>query len=386
MSALTIAQVGVSGFGRIHLQRIDRLASLGRVRLVAVADPAGPADRTEPWFPTLTDLLAGVDAVPDIVSIATPIGLHLDLAREAMSAGADVFLEKPPVASWDEFTTLLAHAERTGRVVQIGFQSLGSAGVARMRSLVADDELGEGATVGARGVWIRDRAYYARAPWAGRRVINGRRIADGVVTNPLAHSVATALAIAQVGQADVEAVETELYRAHDIEADDTSFVRILTRNGRVVSVGLTLCGPDQSEPEVVVEGPRGIARYQYTADVLDLVRDGVRTQETFVRTCLLENLVDHLELGADLLVPLASTAAFMCVLEATQDRTLPVEIPAGAITWVGEGPQGHPVVDDVAGLIDRGLHDQRGFAASGAPWADAEAALRTWRPPVAPQG
>ena len=61
--------------------------------------------------------------------------------------------------------------------------------------VVAAGTLGEITGINARGSWLRDRAYYARAPWAGRRTLNGQRIADGVATNPLAHSIATALVV-----------------------------------------------------------------------------------------------------------------------------------------------------------------------------------------------
>ncbi|MBI4900291.1 MAG: gfo/Idh/MocA family oxidoreductase, partial [Actinobacteria bacterium] len=50
-----VAQVGLRGFGSIHLERVDRLAAMGRVELVAVADPAGPLEgRDVPWYPPLT--------------------------------------------------------------------------------------------------------------------------------------------------------------------------------------------------------------------------------------------------------------------------------------------------------------------------------------------
>lgn len=106
----TVAQVGVRGFGRIHLQRIDRLAGLGRIDLVATADPGGPPeDRDLPWHDGLEALLGQHDV--DIVSIATPIGTHAALSTAAMAAGADVMLEKPPVPSLPEFLAAAAHRQ-----------------------------------------------------------------------------------------------------------------------------------------------------------------------------------------------------------------------------------------------------------------------------------
>ena len=375
----TVAQVGVRGFGRIHLQRIDRLAGLGRIDLVATADPGGPPeDRDLPWYDGLDALLGRHDV--DIVSIATPIGTHAALSTAAMAAGAHVMLEKPPVPSLPEFWRLLRTVKETGRALQVGFQSLGSAGVPRMRALLTDGTLGEVTGINARGAWVRDRAYYGRAAWAGKRTVGGQRVADGVVTNPLAHAIATALAIAgATGIDDLVSVTTEMYHAHAIEADDTSFVRIDLAEGPPICAALTLCATEQVDPTVSLVGTRGTAEFSYTTDELILTVDGETTRETFGRTDLLENLVDHLTDGTPLLVPLEETVGFTCVLEATQDRTAPVALDPARVAWFGEGDAAHPVVDGIEHWLDEALRTQRGFLAAGAPWGDPEA-TRVWRP------
>lgn len=378
-SLVTIAQVGAHGFGRIHLERIARMADAGRARLVAIADPAGPPDGVRvPMFADLADLLA--EHRPEVVSIATPIGLHEPMARAAMAAGADVMLEKPPVASLAEFWALLRQQKETRHSVQVGFQSLGSLAIPRLRELMRDGTLGTIEAIHARGTWLRDRAYYQRAPWAGRRTVGGRRVADGVVTNPLAHAVATAFALAGVHHIDdIERVTTELYRAHDIEADDTSFVRIDLRDAPPICAALTLCAPEQLPPTVTLVGSRGRAEFSYTTDEL-VIRVGDReTRETFGRIDLLENLLDHLRAGVPLLVPLADTVGFMAVLEATQDRPDPRPVAAEGVTWVGEGDAAHPVIDGIDGWIDAALADGHGFASAGAPWASEEA-IDVWTP------
>ena len=378
-SPVTIAQVGAHGFGRVHLERITRLEAMGRVRLVAIADPAGAPDGVRvPMYDDLGELLQRHR--PDIVSIATPIGLHEPMARAAMSAGAHVMLEKPPVASLAEFWALLRHQKDTGRSVQVGFQSLGSHALDRIRELVSDGTLGELRVIQARGTWLRDRAYYHRSPWAGRRVVDGHRIADGVVTNPLAHAVATALAIAGVRHIDaITRITTELYRAHDIQADDTSFVRVDLDGAPPVCAALTLCAPDQTPPTVTLVGSRGSAEFFYTTDELMVRVGGHESRESFGRTDLLENLVDHLEHGTELLVPLANTVGFTAVLEATQDRPDPEPVDPASVRWVGDGPAAHPVIDAIPNWIDRALADGHGFAAVGAAWA-APDALATWTP------
>ena len=378
-AAITIAQVGVRGYGQTHLEHIARLARLGRAQLVATADPGGPAEGSDvPWYPSLTELLS--QHSPAIASLATPIGTHATLAAEAMRAGADVMLEKPPVASLDEFWQLAEVERTTGRSVQVGFQSLGSAGIARMRALVADGALGTISHYAVRGAWLRQRAYFARAAWAGRRTIDGRRIADGVVTNPLAHATASALAIADATRLDdIASITTEMYHAHEIEADDTSFVRIDLVGRPPICAALTLCASEQVPPTVTAVGSRGTATFSYTTDEVWITVDGTQTHQKLSRTDLLENLVDHAEDGTDLLVPLRDTVGFMCVLEATQDRPDPLSIAPVHVTWHGTDLDANPVVADIEHWLDAALAAGTGFVGVGAPWADPEA-VQVWRP------
>jgi predicted dehydrogenase len=375
-----VAQVGLRGFGAIHLERVDRLAAMGRAELVAAADPAGPLEgRDVPWYPTLTELLASHEV--DIVNIATPIGTHYALASEALAAGADVMLEKPPVASLEDFWKLLDAEKASGRSVQIGFQALGSDALARVRELA--DGLGELTSVQIWGKWLRDNAYYGRAAWAGKRVMNGARVADGVCTNPLAHSFATAFAL--VGLTDISqiaAIETELYHAHDIEADDTSWVKIRRTDGVPIDVSLTLCGPVQEEPTVTLVGTNGRISLTYTTDDIVAEIGPDCYMEHAGRTDLLENLVDHRESGTPLLVPLSDTVGFMALLEATQTAPDPTAIPEEYIEWRGEGEFTYPVVQDIDTWQLRCLAEGKGYADAGAPWA-SESAKATWTPPAA---
>jgi predicted dehydrogenase len=378
VSAVRIVQVGLRGFGAIHLERVDRLASLGRVELVATVDPAGPLEGLDvPWYASLTEALEKHEA--GIVNIATPIGTHFALASEALAAGADVMLEKPPVASFGDFVRLQEIEQASGRSIQIGFQALGSGAVARVRELAT--RIGGLTSVQIWGMWLRDNAYYGRAAWAGKRVVNGRRVADGVCTNPLAHSFASAFALVGLTSVDqIEAIETELYHAHDIEADDTSWVKIRRTDGVPIDVSLTLCGPVHEEPTITLVGTKGRITLTYTTDDIVAEIDGETIVESPDRTDLLENLVDHRENGTPLLVPLSETVGFMAVLEATQSAPDPVAIDPAFIDWRGAGDFLYPVVQDIDTWQHRCLEEGKGYLDAGAPWANA-AAKATWTPP-----
>jgi predicted dehydrogenase len=67
-------------------------------------------------FPSISTLLDATDAV----SIVVPTKAHFAVAHEAIAAGKHVLIEKPITATLEEADELLALAERTGVLVQIG--------------------------------------------------------------------------------------------------------------------------------------------------------------------------------------------------------------------------------------------------------------------------
>ena len=54
--------------------------------------------------------------------------------------------------------------------MQVGFQSLGSAGVAATADVAASGILGDIVHYAAVGLWSRSEEYWRRSDWAGRMV------------------------------------------------------------------------------------------------------------------------------------------------------------------------------------------------------------------------
>ena len=374
-----IALVGVHGFGTHHLNNLQRLAKLGAVDLVAVADPnppaAGALPETTAVHATLDDLLAG-DHRPDVIIVATPIQTHAPLALSVLASNADLYLEKPPVASMADFLRLQDAAAAAGRSVQIGFQSLGSHALAALAQLATGETseqlpgIGRLKSISATGRWVRDRAYYKRSRWAGKRNLDGVDVVDGVATNPLAHAIATALRIAGARKAeDLAFVDTDLYRANDIEADDTSVIRMQTTSGLPITCALTLCASESVEPYVTLHGTEGTAVFHYTEDRVTVRTESGETSHAFGRDDLTENLLQHLSEGTALLSPLAHSGAFMRVLEAIRTAEAPALIPTEFVTWVGDGDQAHAVIPQIEDILERATLAHATFSELALPWA-----------------
>lgn len=375
MSVTRIGLAGAHGYGLVHLRRLAETGAAGRTVLTGVADPAGASDAVPDGVPVHADLDALLaDQVPDVMIISTPIHTHVPLSVTAMRAGCDVYLEKPPAPSLTAFDALLAEQQATGRLVQVGFQALGSYGFDRIAELVAAGTIGTPRSVAVTGRWLRTRSYYARSPWAGHRTMNGVVVADGVVTNPLSHSIAAALRLAGIATlADIDTITTELYRAHAIECDDTAFVAVGPRGDALpIAAALTLCAPEQLAPRVDLVGDQGRISFRYTEDVLDITAaDGSERSEDTDRIDLFSNLLDHRDdPSVPLLSPLVASGPFTGVLQAVQDADAPTVLDGPEVSWHGEAGDGHPVIADIDHWIDEAVAHGGGFAAAGAPFAD----------------
>ncbi|MFI9007581.1 DUF6807 family protein [Actinosynnema sp. NPDC053489] len=358
-----VVLAGASGYGRLHLREIAALEAEGRVRLTGVCEVA-PLDAEarrlvgdRPVRAELPPLMADAD----LGIVSTPVHTHVPLAHQVLDAGAHLLLEKPPTPTLADWHELVARS--TGRAVQVGFQSLGSPAVRRLAGLMRSGALGEVRGIGVRGTWSRDDAYYARAPWAGRRALDGVPVVDGALTNPFAHGIATALALdGSTGVDDVHDIELELLRSRDVEADDTSCLRLRTRRGTVVVVAVTLCAEVVRDPVLVVHGSRTRAELHYARH--RLVVDGI--EERYRADSPLRNLLDHLaDPAVPLNAPLDRTGAFTRVVEAV--RTAPDPAPIDP-AWLRRN--GRRVdVDGVDHVVAKAAEHLRTFAELEVPWS-----------------
>ncbi|MEV0096263.1 Gfo/Idh/MocA family oxidoreductase [Streptomyces sp. NPDC050738] len=373
---LPVVLAGARGHGRWHLENIRRLQSLGLVTLAGVCELNPLSEEELDGFGSpqqAADFGALLDSTGAAIAVVcTPIPTHTDLALAAAERGVHVLLEKPPAPSYAEFRRMADGVRAAGVHCQIGFQSLGSKALDAIRELIAAGTIGEVLGIGGAGAWVRDEAYFRRAPWAGRRRIGDTDVVDGVLTNPLAHAVATALALDGSSRAeDIDSIEAELFRANDIEADDTSCVRITTRRGTPVVISVTLCADQPDDPYLLIHGTSGRITFWYKDDRILVQRAGQGPEESVHgRTDLLENLLAHLAGSAELLVPPDATGAFMRVVETVRTAPEPTPIPASAWSET-EDTDGvrRRTVQGIDGLVAAGADTLTLFSELGVPWA-----------------
>ncbi|MFF5180904.1 Gfo/Idh/MocA family protein [Micromonospora sp. NPDC000316] len=373
-----VAVIGANGHGRWHRRVIAPMHADGRLRLVALVDVHPVEDEPEapvpPGVEVFTDHLAMLTATrPDVVVICTPPHTHLPIARDALAAGADLLLEKPPVLSMAEHEELTGALAATGRVAQVGFQALGSAALTALTDALSAGRLGTVTGIATVAAWQRPDAYYTRSPWAGRRSLNGRQVLDGALANPLAHAVMQCLAVAEaLGGAPPwpVAIEVERYRVRPIEVEDTAVLRVRFRAGPPVLAAVTLAAEEFVAGEIVVTGETGQAVLEYPTDRLRLPGDVV-VRRIPGRRGLLENLLAHRAdpAGVPLIAPLARTAPFTVLLDALRAAPEPRLLDGDLVTAVGDGADRVLHLRGVVDVLRRAA--ERGALPSelAVPWA-----------------
>lgn len=119
MRRVRTAVIGVGAFGRHHARIYSELPEAEFVGVVD-ANPDVRARATEQWkvpaFATVEELPADVEAV----SVAVPTALHAAVAVPLLARGVSVLVEKPMVRDLDEGRALIAAAEASGAILQVG--------------------------------------------------------------------------------------------------------------------------------------------------------------------------------------------------------------------------------------------------------------------------
>jgi predicted dehydrogenase len=141
-AAMRVAVIGCGYWGK---NLVRNFAQLGALEAVCDATPAGreTARSLAPGAEVVDSVEAvlGLDAAG--VVIATPAETHYRLAKRALEAGKDVFVEKPLALTYAEGARLVHLAEARGRILMVGHVLEYHPAVVALLALVRRGELGK---------------------------------------------------------------------------------------------------------------------------------------------------------------------------------------------------------------------------------------------------
>src|SRR5215510_311561 len=131
-------KIAIIGLGKISQdQHLPVIEASDDFVVAAVVSSRGLGHRDVPSFRTPAELYRALPEV-GIVAVNTPPPVRHAIAREALEAGKDVLLEKPPAATLTELADLEACAAAKGRVLFATWHSIFNPAVDRARDLLAE--------------------------------------------------------------------------------------------------------------------------------------------------------------------------------------------------------------------------------------------------------
>lgn len=378
-----LALIGISGYGRIHLQLARGCRDRGEAELVAAviinpeeeaANVAELKARDCAIYSDYKEMLRRHAGQIDLCLIPTGIHWHARMTLAALAAGANVLVEKPLAGATADAGTVQDAERASGRFVAVGFQDCYDPGTRWLVEELGRGAIGEVRAVKFLGVWPRPRAYFLRNNWAGRLQVDGVPVMDSPLNNAFGHFVMLSLLFsgAQPDEIVLPPEGVELWRAHDIESFDTAVIVLRTRRGVRLWFGASHVSRTAIEPEIMIEGTSGTAGWSYEKEAWFKPTGGERQQ----RQVLDQHATRGLMMAA-VLQRLHDAAAAICSTTMAARHTSLIEgihragnirtFPRAQVEWSDvSGPASAvPAVPGLDAALRRAFAEQRSLRDSG---------------------
>lgn len=255
-------RVALVGCGRISKNHFEAIARVEGLELVAVADivperaDAAGATYGVPAFSSLESMLAGVEC--DVVTIATPSGLHPEHGAVAARAGKHVVTEKPMAISLEGADALIEACATAGVRLFVVKQNRLNPAIQLVKRAVNKGRFGRIHSVTCTVRWSRPQEYYDQAPWRGTWAMDG-----GAFMNQASHYVDL---VQWLGGPVARVAAITATQERKIEAEDSGAAVLQFATGAIGVLDITmLTYPRNLEGSLTILGDRGSVKIGGTA-------------------------------------------------------------------------------------------------------------------------
>ena len=251
-------KVAFIGAGRVSTHHCKMLTQVPGAELAAVCDLREDRGRPladqygVPWYANYHEMFAALPEI-DLVTVATPSGMHYEHAMDVMERYAkNIVVEKPTFMRPDQMHAAYDMARTKGVRIFPVYQNRYNKAVARVKEAVDKGELGDIRMGSVRLRWCRPQRYYDRDPWRGTWSHDG-----GALTNQGVHYL-DLLRYLGGEVSEVNAVTTTLGAEIEVEDTVSGWFRFSGGGMGVIEV-TTAARPDDFEASVSIIGSEGIA-------------------------------------------------------------------------------------------------------------------------------
>jgi len=254
-----IALVGCGRISKNHFEAIDKIDGLDLVA-VADSDPKRASEAGAQWqvpaFTSLEKMLK--EASPDVVTIATPSGLHTEQGIIAARAGKHVVMEKPMAISLSGADALVQACDKAGVQLFVVKQNRLNPPIQLLKRAIDRNRFGRLYMASCTVHWARPQEYYDQAPWRGTWEFDG-----GAFMNQASHYVD----LIQWLMGPVESVMAKTATlARRIETEDSGVAILKFRSGAIGTIQVTMLAyPRNLEGSITILGEKGSVKIGGTA-------------------------------------------------------------------------------------------------------------------------
>jgi predicted dehydrogenase len=385
MERLKLALVGIGGMGDTHLSLLRRMEDEGRVKFEAVCDKfldRYSANLRRYCFDSVRryedfDGLLHAGKGLDLIVICTPIHLHKSMACRALSAGYNILLEKPPAVTIQDIDEMIAVEEKSSGFCVVAFQHTAEQSFVYFKDQLTQGKIGRIQSISGQGIWRRSREYFNRTPWAGKLKVDGNYVLDGTVNNPFAHLLNNCLLLAGLnGSNEPDWVRAELYRANEIESEDTSCIKIMTKGKTEISFAATIAALDEETPFIRVDGSDGTAFWNYDGEIRFYNKNCAEPFETLTiksdaEADMYHNVLNFISGKTDsVCCALKTTRSFvLCSNLAFESSCLTHKIDKKYLLKIGVGDTETTAVKDINKIINRAAKGNQLFSECNTEWS-----------------
>jgi UDP-N-acetyl-2-amino-2-deoxyglucuronate dehydrogenase len=255
-------RIALVGCGRISKNHFEAISKIDGLELVAVcdADPERARQAGVEWdvphFTSYEEMLK--EAKADVVTIATPSGLHAEQGVAAAHAGKHVVMEKPMAISLTGADALVQTCDKAGVQLFVVKQNRLNPPVQLLKRAIDRERFGRIYMASCTVHWARPQEYYDQAPWRGTWEFDG-----GAFMNQASHYVD----LIQWLMGPVESVMAKTATlARRIETEDSGVAILKFRSGALGSIEVTMLAyPRNLEGSITILGEKGSVKIGGTA-------------------------------------------------------------------------------------------------------------------------
>jgi len=210
----------------------------------------------------------------DVVSIATPSGMHSDMAIEALYAGKHVLTEKPMDVTVGKILAIEEARKKTRLKVGGVFQNRRNAIMGPYKEAIDSGRLGKIFYGYFRVNWYREDSYFLQnGGWRGTWAMDG----GGSLMNQGVHTVD----LMQWLLGDVASVRSEMSIInHNIETEDFTCSTIKFKSGAIAHLMSTTCAYPGNTTDIQITGTKGSIYVDFDKPLLWRIRgEGMEAEE-----------------------------------------------------------------------------------------------------------